>query len=81
MSTYFFKTNIDDTGTVVNVKPHLDKLEESKEIEHWRVHMQDKDHVLEIETDKMSPEEVQRYLRGIGVDADFTRPPRGESTR
>lgn len=81
MSTYFFKTNISSTGTATHIKPHLDKLEQTKEIDHWLVHLQDPDHVLEIETHKMSPEQVKHYLREAGVDAEFTKPPKKTSTK
>lgn len=70
MSTYFFKTDIDDTGTAVHIKPHLDRLEQSKEIAHWRVHVQDPQHVLEIESGKMSLEEIRNYLEEKGIRAE-----------
>jgi hypothetical protein len=79
MSTYFFKTGSSSNEAEAHIKPHLDRLEDSKEIERWKVHQQDE--VLEIETHKMSPEQVKHYLREAGVDVEFTRPPAGESRR
>jgi len=75
MSTYFFKTNINCVGCVTQIKPHLDKLEQSKEIEHWHVDFNDPEHVLRIETNKMSPEQVKHYVRETGFEAEFTRAP------
>lgn len=81
MSTYFFKTNIDDTGTAVHIKPHLDRLEQSHEIEHWKVHLQDPDHVLEVKSTKMSPEQIRSYLEDRGVMAEESAAPKGKSHR
>jgi len=81
MSTYFFKTNIGSTGSVTDIKVHLDRLEQQQEIARWRLHMNSPDHVLEIETHKMSPEQVKHNIREAGFDADFTTPPNGDITR
>jgi copper chaperone len=75
MSTYFFKTNINCVGCATQIKPHLDKLEQSREIDRWHVDLNNPDHVLEIETQKMSPEQVKHYIREAGFEAEFTRPP------
>jgi len=75
MSTYFFKTNINSISGVTQIKPHLDKLEQSKEIEHWHVDLNDPEHVLRIETNKLSPEQVKHYVRETGFEAEFTRAP------
>lgn len=71
MSTYFFKTNINCIGCVTQIKPHLDKLEQSQDIEHWHVDFNDPEHILLIETNKMSPEQVKHYVRETGFDADY----------
>jgi len=34
------------------VKPHLDKPEQNKDIDHWNVHLNTPEHLLEIVTDK-----------------------------
>ncbi len=75
MSTFFFKTNINCIGCVTQIKPHLDKLETNKDIEHWRVDFNNPDHILEIETNKMSPEQVKHYVSEAGFEAEFTKAP------
>ena len=75
MSTYFFKTNINCVGCASQVKPHLDKLEQSKDIEHWNVHLNTPEHLLEVVTNKMSPDQVKHYIREAGFEAEFIRAP------
>lgn len=75
MSTYFFKTNINCLGCVNQVKPHFDQLEQSKEIERWHVDLNDPEYVLQIETNKLSPEQVKHLVRETGFDAEFTKAP------
>jgi len=75
MSTYFFKTNINCIGCATQLKPHLESLEQKKEIERWRVNLNSPEHLLEIETNKMSPEQVKHYIREAGFEAEFTRAP------
>jgi copper chaperone len=76
MSTYHFKTNINCLGCVTQIKPHLDKLEQEHTIEHWHVNMNDPEYLLEIETNKLSPDEVKHLVREAGFEAEFTRAPR-----
>ena len=68
MSTYFFKTNINNLGSVSQLKPHLDKLEGDKSIERWHIDFNNPEHILEIETNKLSPEEVKHLIREMGYD-------------
>jgi copper chaperone CopZ len=75
MSTYFFKTNINCLGCASQVKPHMDKLEQKNEIEHWNVHLNTPEHLLEVVTNKMSPEQVKHYIREAGFEAEFTKAP------
>lgn len=75
MSTYFFKTNINCIECVDRVKPQLDKLEQDKSIEHWHLDLNHPEYLLEIETDKLSPEQVKHIIRETGFDADVTTPP------
>ncbi len=75
MSTYFFKTNINCLGCVTQIKPHLDELEQDKSIERWHVDFNHPEHILEIETNKLSPEEVKHKIRATGFEADFTKAP------
>jgi hypothetical protein len=78
MSTYFFKTNINCIGCATEIKPHMDILERNGGIEHWHVDLNNPEYLLEIETDKMSPEEVKHYVREAGFEAEFTRAPQSK---
>ena len=64
--TYTFKTDINCLGCVHQVKPHLDKLEQSQDIEHWNVDLNNDDNLLTVETNNMSREEVEAAVRGAG---------------
>jgi copper chaperone CopZ len=75
MSKYFFKTNINCLGCATQIKPHMDRLEQNREIEHWHVDLNSPEYVLEVETNKMSPEEVKHYVREAGFEAEVTRAP------
>ena len=75
MSTYFFKTNINSQGSVTQIKPQLDKMESDKTIDRWHVDFNHPEHILEIETQQLSPEEVKHAIRAAGFDADFTKAP------
>ncbi|MEI6948738.1 hypothetical protein V9K67_16225 [Paraflavisolibacter sp. H34] len=75
MSTYHFKTNINCLGCVTQIKPQLDQLEKDHTIEHWHVNMNDPDHTLEIETNRLSAEEVRHMVREAGFEAEFSRSP------
>ncbi|HYH13727.1 MAG TPA: hypothetical protein VD794_00810 [Flavisolibacter sp.] len=69
---YTFKTNINCIGCVNQIKPELDKLEQSKEIEHWRVDLNNPDYLLTVETNAMSGEEVQSVIEEAGFNAQMT---------
>lgn len=75
MSTYFFKTNINSLGGITSLKPQLDKLESDNTIDRWHLNAEHPDQILEIETQKLSPEEVKHQLRAAGIEADFTTAP------
>ena len=75
MSTYFFKTNISSPGLVTQLKPQLDKMEQDKTIDRWHLDYNHPEHLLEIETTQLSPEEVKHTLRAAGIEADFTKAP------
>lgn len=78
MSTYFFKTNLHNLGGITHLKPHLDKLEQSKAIDRWHLNADHPDGVLEIETQQLSPEQVKHELRAAGIEADFTIAPQAK---
>jgi len=75
MSTYFFRTNIKGPGGVTQIKPRLDAMEQKKDIERWHLDMNSAENLLEIETNKLSPEEVKHLVREAGFDAEFTKAP------
>ncbi|MBD0279971.1 MAG: heavy-metal-associated domain-containing protein [Flavisolibacter sp.] len=75
MSTYFFKTNINCLGCVTQIKPQLDKMEDEKTIERWHVDFNHPEHILEIETNTLSPEQVKHMIREQGFEAEFTKAP------
>lgn len=75
MSTYFFRTNIEGPGGVNQIKPRLDEMEQRKDIERWHLDMNNPENLLEIETNKLSPEEVKHLVREAGFDAEFTTAP------
>jgi hypothetical protein len=75
MSTYHFRTNIEGPGGVNQIKPRLDELEQRKEIEHWHLDMNTPENLLQIETNKLSPDEVKHLVREAGFEAEFTRAP------
>lgn len=67
---YRYKTNINCLGCVSQIKPHLDKLEQTKEIEHWKVDLQDPNHILTIYTSSMSDEQVRSTISAAGFRAE-----------
>jgi hypothetical protein len=75
MSTYFFKTNPAGNTDGRDMKTDLDKLRDSQQINKWNVDFRNAEQVLEIETSKMSPEQVKHFLREAGYDVEFTIAP------
>lgn len=67
--TYSYKTNINCIGCVQQVKPHLDQLEQSKEIQHWHLDLNNPDHVLTIDTTRLTSDEVAGVIAGAGFRA------------
>ncbi len=70
--TYSFKTDINCLGCVHEIKPHLDKLEQSKEIKRWKVDLTNPHNILTIETNKMSREDVETVIQKAGFKAVVT---------
>ena len=70
MSKYFFKTNINCLGCASQIKPHLDKLEQEGQIEHWQVHLREPDHTLEIESSNLDAEGIKAYIHTVGFRAE-----------
>jgi copper chaperone len=67
--TYSFKTDINCLGCVHEIKPNLDKLEESQDIEHWKVDLNSPDNILTIETNNLTAEEVETVIQTAGFKA------------
>lgn len=67
--TYTFKTDINCLGCVHEIKPHLDRLEQSQEIEHWNVDLNNPDNLLTIETSNLTREEVEEVIHSAGFTA------------
>lgn len=70
MSKYIFKTNINCLGCASQIKPHLDKLEQEGQIDHWQVHLREPDHTLEIDSANMGAEEIKTYIHNAGFRAE-----------
>jgi len=75
MSTYHFKASTQGTDDIEKIKPFLDKLQNTNDIERWEVRFYNTEKLLQIETNKLSPEEVKHFLRESGFDAEFTKAP------
>ncbi|MBL7837470.1 MAG: heavy-metal-associated domain-containing protein, partial [Bacteroidetes bacterium] len=61
--TYKFKTNINCSGCVENVKPFLNSL---PEILQWEVETSNKDKVLTVETETLEPEKIEEAIQRSG---------------
>jgi hypothetical protein len=62
-------------GLVSQAKTQLDQLQQSNEIDRWKVDSNHPENILEIETQTLTPEMVKHKLREMGIDADFTKAP------
>lgn len=63
-----FKTNINCSGCVANVKPYLDKVVGAEE---WSVDTLNKDKVLTINSSKISKEEVISTIQKAGYKIEY----------
>ena len=70
---YAFRTDINCIGCVNQIKPELDKLEQTRDIEHWRVDLNNPDYLLTIETNAMTGEEVQSVIQNAGFKAQMVQ--------
>lgn len=76
MSKYLFKTNINCIGCVTQIKPYLDNLEKDRTIEHWHVNLNNPEYLLEIETNKLTPDEAKGIIQAQGFEADLVKAPK-----
>ena len=75
MSTFFFKTDVNSIVEVSKLKERLDKAKETNDIDAWRIHPTDPQHLLEVESNKLSSNEVEHLIRAAGFDVEFTKAP------
>lgn len=75
MSTFFFKTDVNSIVEVSKLKESLDKARDNKDIDNYKIHPTSAEHLLEIETNKLSSNEVEHLVRAAGFDVEFTRAP------
>jgi hypothetical protein len=52
-------------------KAYLNKLEQNREIERWKVDLNSLEHLLEIVTSKMSPEQIKHYIRTADLKESY----------
>jgi len=60
---------------VAKLKERLDKAREDQDIENYKIHPTNPEHLLEIETIKLSSKEVEHFVREAGFDVEFTKAP------
>jgi hypothetical protein len=63
MEVLVFKTDIRDRKRISEIEPHLESI---KGIVRWNVDLQDRDHILRIETDTISPRIIEQQLQQAG---------------
>lgn len=62
-----FKTNINCSGCVANITPHLNA---NSEIKHWEVDTQNPNKILTVETDSLSDEKIKEIVTKAGYKAE-----------
>jgi copper chaperone len=67
MKTYNFKTNINCSGCVANIKPHLDG---NQDVREWKVDTTDPAKLLSVQTENLSSEEVKAIITKAGFKAE-----------
>ncbi|HCI58790.1 MAG: hypothetical protein JST71_05895 [Bacteroidetes bacterium] len=65
-----FKTNINCSGCVAAVKPHLDKLINS---ENWQVETTNKDKILSVITNEVLEEEIIKTVQKAGFKIEILK--------
>ncbi len=66
--TMKFKTNINCQGCVSGVKPHLDAADG---ISQWSVDTSNADKILSVESENMTPQEIENLVKKAGFQAEF----------
>jgi copper chaperone len=67
MNTYQFKTNINCGGCINAVKPQLN----NGTIQSWDVNTSIPEKTLTVNTEKLTPEEVQQLVQKAGFKAEL----------
>jgi hypothetical protein len=75
MSIYFFSSDINSMEAVARLKTAMDKLVSSKQIDRWHLDMESPEHILEVETVVLTPEQTKHYIRAAKFDVEFTMAP------
>ena len=75
MSTFFFKTDVNSIAEVSKLKEQLYKSKEAQDIDNCLIHTTDEQHMMEIEINKLSSNEVEHLVRAAGFDVEFTKAP------
>ena len=67
MKKYQFKTNIKCGGCIAAVTPYLNA---NNEIKHWNVDTENKDKILTVEGENLSPEAISNIVKQAGYQAE-----------
>jgi copper chaperone len=67
MKTYKFKTTINCGSCIRAVTPHLNKLEG---VQEWKVDTENPDKVLEVSSDSLDAQTIQRTVEKAGFKAE-----------
>ncbi len=68
MNTYQFKTNINCSGCVASVTPHLDS---NKDIKDWNVDTGNPDKLLTVQTGILNGDEIKALIQKVGYKAEI----------
>lgn len=70
MKQYQFKTNINCSGCVAKVTPVLDQ---SEEIQDWKVDTNNPNKILTIETESLNEDQIKAMVEKAGFKAEKVR--------
>jgi copper chaperone CopZ len=68
--TYQFKTNINCSGCVAKVKPHMDG---AQGISQWEVDTNNKDKVLTVKSDGMTQDQIMETVQKAGFRIELLK--------
>lgn len=67
MSDLLFKTNIKCNGCIATVTPFLNN---EKQIEEWKVDLENPDRILSVKTESLSAEAITELIKKAGYNAE-----------